>query len=191
MIEITTNTIAWGWPQLMRLQLIISYRIRYKAYFRFHSVSLWYHDVVYSQGEKRTQPTLTNFFAKKSKCLSEENLENSDCESDGPSSEKASGNCAQDLSSKDEPRRLPQESYKFPQKMYRGELRQFSHKWLKQYEWLEYSESQDAVYCKCCRHFSSHVSPFTSSGLSNWQVLCRKLKNHSVTGQHKTASEKH
>ena len=142
------------------------------------------------KGKKHTQPTLTNFFAKKSKCLSEENLENSDCESDGPSSEKASGNCAQDLSSKDEPRRLPQESYKFPQKMYRGEIRQFSHKWLKQYEWLEYSESQDAVYCKCCRHFSSHVSPFTSSGLSNWPVLCRKLKNRSVTGQHKTASEK-
>ena len=57
--------------------------------------------------------------------------------------------------------------------------RSFHTSWYKKYRWIEYSQVSDAVFCFCCRHFSTPTANveevFTSCGFSNWRASHRRL----------------
>ena len=160
-------------------------------------------------GKKRHQPTLTNFFVKKSKCESDSNPSQPstskdvssipskcvptplDSESDEESIDNNYFGLPQDLSSKGEPRKCQPANYVYPQKKVHKEMRAFSQHWHSTYEWLEYSESRDAVYCKVCRHFAKSLSAYSARGFSNWKNIGSSLAVHNQTKRHKTAHEDH
>lgn len=65
--------------------------------------------------------------------------------------------------------------YQFPA----TDKRKFNQKWLKDYVWLEYSISKDAVFCYPCRAFSATNEKdqvFKSSGFSHWKTALESNK---------------
>ena len=51
-----------------------------------------------------------------------------------------------------------------------GFNRSFNPQWFKSYEWLEYSQNEDAAFCFACRHLgSSKDLSFLEVGFSNWK----------------------
>lgn len=50
--------------------------------------------------------------------------------------------------------------------------------------WLIYSQGSDKVFCFCCKLFGNISSPF-SIGLSTWEGISKKLKDHENGAQHK------
>lgn len=66
--------------------------------------------------------------------------------------------------------------------------RSFQLQWLEKFEWIEYSEEKDAVYCYPCRHFGKeNVSEvFCKYGYSNWKKALSKdgFAKHESSGAH-------
>ena len=89
-----------------------------------------------------------------------------------------------DLSGKDEPRKLPPKNFKFP-KTKIDKIRSFAFCHLENYDFLEYSVKQDAVYCKCCRHISKRNSPWSVFGFRDWQQFNKSVKRHLISKRHK------
>ena len=84
----------------------------------------------------------------------------------------------------------------FPRKQFGCLSRAFSKDWYKKYDWIEYSESQDAAYCFYCflfkksennQRFGSEV--FTRSGFSDWKHAYKALPHHigGVRSDHNNA----
>ena len=152
--------------------------------------------------KRQHQSKLTGFIVKKFKIdttdqvntsnenetTSSDNATQPDNESDEPSIKTSE--IPQDLSALGKPRRVPSKNYVFPEKMM-DKMRSFSHHWLDQFDWLEYSESNDSTYCKYCRNFSNSQSPFSTSGFSNWARNSVVFNKHTKSFYHKTAKEKH
>ena len=55
--------------------------------------------------------------------------------------------------------------------------------------WLIYSVKQDKIFCVCCMLFDNLESPFRS-GMSTWEGLSKKLKDHETGRRHSEAFAK-
>jgi hypothetical protein len=84
----------------------------------------------------------------------------------------------------------------FPTKKYGSKSHKFSASWYKLYDWIEYSESQDAAYCFYCflfKHSGSNThfgyDVFNKTGYSNWKHASEALRQHvgGVNSVHKIA----
>ena len=68
----------------------------------------------------------------------------------------------------------------------------FSDKWYPDHTWLEYSKSKNAAFCFVCRHFgeiNGNVDTvYAKDGFTNFRKGPRRLKEHSATKDHATAS---
>lgn len=85
------------------------------------------------------------------------------------------------------------------QKMYpkNEKGRSFQSEWFTRFKWLEYSKSEDAVFCYACRQFEPHGSKetvFTVKGFKNWKNALDKSKasliKHEKSLTHITAMSK-
>ena len=74
---------------------------------------------------------------------------------------------------------------KFPRRQFGAVTRAFSQSWYEKFNWIEYSESQDAAYCFYCflfkqpgraDQFGSEV--FTRTGFTNWKHAYKSLPEH-------------
>ncbi len=57
-----------------------------------------------------------------------------------------------DLSALGEPATQPH-LQAFPSTIMDGKYRSFNAKWYERFNWIEYSQSKDLIFCKACRHF--------------------------------------
>jgi hypothetical protein len=55
--------------------------------------------------------------------------------------------------------------------------------------WLVYSAIKNAVFCFCCKLFSSLDDAVTNSGYNNWRNLYHTLKDHEISEHHLEAQE--
>lgn len=68
--------------------------------------------------------------------------------------------------------------------------RNFLPRWVDRYEWIEYSQCTDAVFCFACRQFgrsSSKDDVFTKVGYKSWKLALQKNKGfdkHNQSAQH-------
>lgn len=64
--------------------------------------------------------------------------------------------------------------------------RSFSSRYFEKFEWIEYSEIKDSVFCFTCRVFPSGSKEdlLTVKGLKNWKKLGNKLQKHAVSASH-------
>ncbi|XP_076321993.1 zinc finger MYM-type protein 1-like [Tachypleus tridentatus] len=77
---------------------------------------------------------------------------------------------------------------------YSGQSRSFNKNWHDQHSWLEYSVTQDAVFCFACRlfshtHFSKTEKPFTHESFWNWKKVTTSLKSHDNSAGHTFAMQ--
>ena len=76
----------------------------------------------------------------------------------------------------------------FPSQQHGTQTRRMNAGLYKQFPFIEYSVSRDAVYCFPCRMFQSNTerteAVFTQSGFSKWKAVHEKLRKHSSTATH-------
>ena len=80
---------------------------------------------------------------------------------------------------------------KFPREAQGDKDRGFVKDWY-DYPWVEYSISQNKVFCFACRHFpyKTGEQAFRSIGYENWKHGAKKaLKKHDSSGAHKVSIE--
>ena len=96
-----------------------------------------------------------------------------------------------DLSSIDEPQTQPTLA-RFPTTLIMGKLRSFSTTWYNEFNWLEYSKSRDAIFCKYCRHFPGirNELAFVSVGFKRWNHTRAACVKHDTSKPHMQAHEK-
>ncbi len=70
-----------------------------------------------------------------------------------------------DLSALGEPATQPH-LQAFPSTIIDGKYRSFNAKWYERFNWIEYSQSKDLIFCKACRHFPEQHTEgtFTKEG---------------------------
>lgn len=89
---------------------------------------------------------------------------------------------------------------KYPQRVWGSKSsdqqhnRSFTSSWYDSHTWIEYSETQDRVYCFACRHFRQnlcgHTEPaFTHNGYINWKKATTTFKAHEASPSHKHAMQ--
>ena len=71
----------------------------------------------------------------------------------------------------------------YPKKAYGKDKRSFRDVWYDDFDWLEYSVSNDAAYCFCCFLFKhTFCSPgdeaFTKNGMCYWKDAIKNLRKH-------------
>ncbi len=73
-----------------------------------------------------------------------------------------------DLSALGEPATQPH-LQAFPSTIIDGKYRSFNAKWYERFNWIEYSQSKDLIFCKACRHFPEQHTEgtFTKEGFKN------------------------
>lgn len=82
--------------------------------------------------------------------------------------------------------------HQFPVK----DKRKFQQKYLKDYVWLEYSVSKDAVFCYPCRQFSAtheRDNVFKHTGFSHWKKALefnKGFKKHQSSAMHLSSMAK-
>jgi hypothetical protein len=81
--------------------------------------------------------------------------------------------------------------FPFPRKCIGGEWRSFQKTWFDEFDWLEYSESNDAAYCLYCYLFFNSTkaekfgsSVFVQDGYVNWKNAKDTFRKHSVCKTH-------
>ncbi len=74
-----------------------------------------------------------------------------------------------DLSALGEPATQPH-LQAFPSTIIDGKYRSFNAKWYERFNWIEYSQSKDLIFCKACRHFPEQHTEgtFTKEGFKNY-----------------------
>ena len=80
----------------------------------------------------------------------------------------------------------------FSQKVYPKDKdnRSFQPRWVESYEWIEYSECVDAIFCFPCRQFGKSTTKddvFTKVGFKSWKSALTKnkgLDKHNQSAQH-------
>ena len=63
----------------------------------------------------------------------------------------------------------------------------FQLSWYKEFPFVEYSKSADAVYCYCCQHFPSLSGNYKDvfvTGFNGWHRAMEKLIKHSNSHNH-------
>ena len=80
---------------------------------------------------------------------------------------------------------------KFPFHMIGQQYRSFNPSLYDKYLWLEYSESEDAVYYFYCRHFSAERKEpaFVTHGMRNWKRCYGTKPHNNKLLQHHTSSQ--
>lgn len=75
--------------------------------------------------------------------------------------------------------------HNYPQTKYGKQERSFQDVWYKTFPWLEYSISEDAVFCFWCYLFKQSdkggryaEDAFTKTGFKNWKKALEKFKSH-------------
>ena len=69
--------------------------------------------------------------------------------------------------------------------------RSFQPRWTDRYDWIEYSEQVDAVYCFACRQFGKSTTKddvFMKTGFKSWKLALQTGKGfdkHNESTQHK------
>ena len=99
--------------------------------------------------------------------------------------------------------RAPEESFKFPPKIYTdsrktfGETRRYClHELFDNFKFLSYSKSTDGWFCLACAllptsaHQVSRTNILITQPYCNWKDTRQDLKNHSVLEYHKYSMEK-
>lgn len=96
-----------------------------------------------------------------------------------------------DLSALLEPATQP-DLKEFPRTVINGKARSFSAKWYKEFRFLEYSISKDAVFCKACRHFPPEMQDrgLALNGYRDWKHLRQACERHNACKYHLNAVEK-
>lgn len=75
----------------------------------------------------------------------------------------------------------------YPKKIFGKQNRSFSSKYYKEYNWVEYSQNKDSVFCFYCRHFgtgSNKDEVFTKIGFHDWKKISEKLSKHNKSSHH-------
>ncbi|XP_074266993.1 uncharacterized protein LOC141590291 [Silene latifolia] len=77
----------------------------------------------------------------------------------------------------------PKPKADFPQTPYGNKLRRFKAYWSDKYDWLEYSELNDAAFCFFCYLFkdttnASEYDPFVDGGHKNWKKALETFEKH-------------
>lgn len=68
--------------------------------------------------------------------------------------------------------------------------RSFQPRWVETYDWIEYSENADAVFCFVCRQFGKTTSKddvLMKTGFRSWKIALQKnkgLDKHNTSSQH-------
>jgi len=78
---------------------------------------------------------------------------------------------------------VPASNFKFPPRIFNGYTRHFQVAWLKRYDGLVYSVSEDGGFCKYCVLFgryspSKQLGALVSMPLTNFKRACEKLTKH-------------
>lgn len=78
------------------------------------------------------------------------------------------------------------EGFTFPKN---ADGRSFQPKWIDTFEWIEYSEQTDKVYCYACRQFATINTNdvFTSGGFNAWKTALstgKGLRRHAASANH-------
>lgn len=77
--------------------------------------------------------------------------------------------------------------YHIQKKIFGKQNRSFSSKYYKEYNWVEYSQNKDSVFCFYCRHFgtgSNKDEVFTKIGFHDWKKFLEKLSKHNKSSYH-------
>uniref|UniRef100_A0A3B4X175 TTF-type domain-containing protein n=1 Tax=Seriola lalandi dorsalis TaxID=1841481 RepID=A0A3B4X175_SERLL len=69
----------------------------------------------------------------------------------------------------------------------RSATRSFSAKWYSKFQWLEYSISRDAVFCKPCRHFPEAAHERSINGFKDWKHFSEFCAKHKASRAHAAA----
>ncbi|XP_074300000.1 uncharacterized protein LOC141631198 [Silene latifolia] len=77
----------------------------------------------------------------------------------------------------------PKPKRDFPQTLHGKKLRRFKAEWYDKYDWLEYSEKNDAAFCFYCYLFkditnTSGYDPFVQGGYRNWKKALETFDKH-------------
>lgn len=90
-----------------------------------------------------------------------------------------------DLSAIDEPP-SQHEMTAFPYTKFAVKNRCFSQKWYNEFTRLEYSSTNNAVFCKACRHFPDPCADksFICDGFKDWKHLRRSRIRHQASKSH-------
>ncbi len=70
-----------------------------------------------------------------------------------------------------------------------GKYRSFNAKWYERFNWIEYSQSKDLIFCKACRHFPEQHTEgtFTKEGFKNWKRIGQVCEKHQSSKLHASA----
>lgn len=84
----------------------------------------------------------------------------------------------------------------FPKTQFGNRFRSFSANYYRKYNWLEYSVSEDKVFCFFCRQFLTGVirqqnEKFVSTGFCKWKKLSEYLQKHEESELHIQCTEKY
>ena len=93
-----------------------------------------------------------------------------------------------DLSALGEPATQPH-LQEFPGTIIDGKRRSFNTKWYGRFNWIEYSQSKDLIFCIACRHFPEHhtETTFTKDGFQNWKRIGQVCEKHQASKGHASA----
>ncbi len=77
----------------------------------------------------------------------------------------------------------------FPSTIIDGKYRSFNAKWYERFNWIEYSQSKDLIFCKACRHFPEQHTEgtFTKEGFKNWKHIGQVCEKHQSSKLHASA----
>jgi len=83
---------------------------------------------------------------------------------------------------------------KYPSTKAGKQNRSFNQDWFQKFPWIEYSTSEDAVFCFPCRHFQTSSAYaddlFTERGFRQWKSAMGKdgkITKHAESGSHADA----
>ena len=97
----------------------------------------------------------------------------------------------QDISINKDSQPVQPRDIKFPVHMIGKQYRAFNSSLYDRYPQIEYSQSEDAIYCYHCRHFSTNrkEATFISQGLRNWKKCQGTKGSNNKLLQHKTSHQ--
>ncbi|XP_074296543.1 uncharacterized protein LOC141626797 [Silene latifolia] len=93
----------------------------------------------------------------------------------------------------------PRPNGEFPQTFQGNKMRRFKVLWYDKYDWLEYSEENNAAFCFCCYLFKEPSSipkanVFEIGGFKNWKNALDRFKKYvgkGTSSSHKVAKQKY
>ena len=90
----------------------------------------------------------------------------------------------------------PDQTYRFPKRLFGKILRRFQSAWFMLYSWLHYQPESDTVICYICAKHSRNANldsitnkdpAFISTGFCNWKKPIECFEIHRISKCHKTS----